>query len=209
MSEAAPRTTVTTGRLEAFSDGVIAIAITLLVLDLKVPEAGAGRPLAAALRAQWPSYLGYMTSFATIGIMWVNHHALMRAVATVDRTLLYANLALLFGVATVPFTTSLAAQWLRAGADARLAVALYSASMMLTGLTFVTLWSYLGRHPALLEPAVPPAGARLAMRRSVVGPLAYLVATVVALVSPVAALVVCAAVAAYFVRPVRTGGPAA
>ena len=192
------------GRLEAFSDGVIAIAITLLVLDLKVPEAAAGGPpLGAALRAQWPGYLGYVTSFATIGIMWVNHHALVRFVAKVDRTFLYANLALLFGIATLPFTTALASRWLRAGDDARLAVALYCASMMLIGLLFVAMWAYLGRHPDMLVATASPDAPRHAVRRSSVGPCAYAVATALAVVSPVAALAVCTVVAAYFVRPGR------
>jgi len=195
---------VNTGRLEAFSDGVIAIAITLLVLDLKVPEVGAeGGGLAAALRAQWPAYLGYVTSFATIGIMWVNHHALVRFLARVDRTLLYANLALLFGIVTLPFTTSLAAKWLRAGDSAHLAVAVYCASLTAIGLLFVALWAYLGRHPDLLVAAAPPSTPRRALRRSVVGPLAYALATALALVSAVAAIVVCTLVAAYFVRPSR------
>ncbi len=196
---------VSTSRLEAFSDGVIAIAITLLVLDLKVPEVG-DRALWSALRAQWPAYLGYATSFATIGIMWVNHHAMVHTMARVNRTLLFGNLALLFGIATLPFTTSLATRWLRAGDDAHLAVALYCGSMVAIGVVFVATWGYLGRHPELLRPGTPPEVPAKAARRSVVGPCAYLAALLVALVSAVGALVICAAVAAYFVLPVRPEG---
>jgi uncharacterized membrane protein len=198
---------VSTSRLEAFSDGVIAIAITLLVLDLRVPEVGGG-PLGGALRAQWPAYLGYATSFATIGIMWVNHHALVHTLGRVDRTFLFANLALLFGIATLPFTTSLAARWLRAGRDARLALVVYCASMMVIGLVFLALWWYIGRHPELWRAGVPSGAPRRAVRRTIVGPAAYLVAGAVAVASPVAALVICAAVAAYFVLPLSIGAGA-
>lgn len=108
-----------------FSDGVIVIAITLLVLDLHVPEA-AGAELGQELAAQWPTYVAYVASFATIGIMWVNHHVIFTTVARVDRVTLFLNLLLLFGIATLPFTTSLAATYLSAEAGADLAVALYA-----------------------------------------------------------------------------------
>lgn len=194
------------GRLEAFSDGVIAIAITLLVLDLRVPEIDGGVSLATALGRQWPSYLGYVTSFATIGIMWVNHHALFRLLARVDRNVLYLNLALLLGIATLPFTTSLAAKWLRAGDDARLAMVIYCSSMLVIGVGFLALWAYLGRHRELLRDEVPPGTVTRALRRTLFGPAAYAVAGLAALVSPVAAMVVCASVAAYFVRPGQHDG---
>jgi uncharacterized membrane protein len=190
------------GRLEAFSDGVIAIAITLLVLDLHVPELTGTASLADALRAQWPAYFGYGTSFATIGIMWVNHHSLFDRVARVTRTLLFLNLALLLGIATFPFTTSLAARWLREGSDGRLAVALYCASSLVISGTFTALWTYLTRAPWLLRSG-DAAVARSARRRSVVGPVAYAGATVIAVVSPIAGFAGCAAIAAWFVRPHR------
>src|SRR5205085_2423787 len=92
-----------TARLEAFSDGVLAIAATLLVLELRVPEAGGD--LAAALASQWPSYVVYVVSFLTIGIIWVNHHSLLAHVRRVDRPLLFLNLWLLLTISLIPFPT--------------------------------------------------------------------------------------------------------
>src|ERR1041385_8087175 len=106
MSVSSPETaTMSTGRLEAFSDGVFSIAATLLVLELHVPDIGSG--LGQALLAQWPSYLTYVTSFATIGIIWVNHHSLFEHVRQVDRPLLFLNLLLLITGSLIPFPTSL------------------------------------------------------------------------------------------------------
>ena len=95
-------------RLEAFSDGVFAIAVTLLVLDLGVPAPGIGS-LGHELLAQWPSYAAYVISFLTIGIIWINHHAAFSRLRVVDHSILMWNLALLLTVSVLPFTTSLMA----------------------------------------------------------------------------------------------------
>src|ERR1041385_9184169 len=103
-----------TARLEAFSDGVYAIAITLLVLDLKVPMVQDGK-LASALLHQWPMYFAFLISFAFIGIMWVNHHRLFNHIRRCDNRLLFLNLLLLLGVTVVPFPTALLAAHLKGG----------------------------------------------------------------------------------------------
>jgi uncharacterized membrane protein len=191
-----------TSRLEAFSDGVIAVAITLLVFDLKVPVVAPRGP-GHALADQWPSYLAYGISFVSIGIMWVNHHTLFDKVATVDRTLLFANLALLLGIATLPFSTSVAATWLRTGANARIGSVLYCATLLAVSSLFTSLWIYLRRHPGLVdEPHRAALG--VSVRRSTVGPVAYTMATVLAFVVPVFAFVVCGVIALYFVLPLRS-----
>src|SRR4051795_10160430 len=100
------------GRLEAFSDGVMAIAITLLILDVKVPLAEEGR-LAHDLAHQWPSYAAYVVTFLVIGIIWVNHHVLFERAAAVTRPIFYLNIFLLMGVAFLPFPTALLAEYLR------------------------------------------------------------------------------------------------
>lgn len=188
-----------TSRLEAFSDGVIAVAITLLVFDLKVPPVtsrGSGGPLAD----QWPSYLAYGLSFVSIGIIWVNHHTLFDKVTTVDRTLLFANLALLLGVATLPFSTSVAAAWLLTGPNARIGVVVYCATLLAVSSVFMLLWIYLGHHPRLVDDD-HRAKLGVSIRRSAVGPVAYAFATAVAILAPVLAFGVCGLIALYFVLP--------
>lgn len=189
---------VGTNRLEAFSDAVLAIAITLLVLDLEVPE-DAGGGLGAALLEQWPSYAAYVTSFVTIGIMWVNHHVIVGSMRRVDRVTLFLNLALLLAIATLPFTTSLAASYLRAEAGASLAMAVYAAWMAVIAGMFVLMLVYLGRHRSLLRPHVTAAQNRGATQRGMVGVAVYLVAALIAVASPIACLGLCLAMPLYYI----------
>ena len=191
--------TQSTNRIEAFSDGVFAIAITLLVLEVKVPEVEGGSGLARALLRLWPSYTAYAVCFLTIGIMWVNHHAALERVAATDRGLLFRNMFLLGSVSFLPFPTAVLARYLRDGGDnARAAAVMYGLTMMVIGVGFAWLWHHLGRHPELLVAEATPAGVRRAFVRSAIGPLVYLVATGVAAIAPVGALAIYGAVAAYF-----------
>jgi hypothetical protein len=128
---------VTTNRLEAFRDGVLAIAITLLVIEIHPPEIHQGKTLAHALWAQWPSYLAYMVSFLTIGVVWLNHHRTFTQVHRVDGPLLVLNLNLLVWTALIPFPTAVVAEYLQAGGElAQTAVALCGAVFLLVGLSF-------------------------------------------------------------------------
>src|SRR5206468_6094385 len=129
-----------TARVEAFSDGVFAIAITLLVLNLKVPSGPAGH-LGTALAGQWPAYAAFLISFAFIGIMWVNHHRLFTHIRRSDNRLLFLNLLLLLGVTFVPFPTALLAAHLR-GADARTAAAVFNGTYVLIAIFFNVLWHH-------------------------------------------------------------------
>src|SRR4051794_34457357 len=131
---------MTKGRLEAFSDGVFAIAITLLVLEIKVPPAGGGHSLAHGLLKLWPSYAGFAVSFVTIGIIWVNHHAVIARVRSVDRKLLFRNLWLLLTVSFIPFPTAVMAEYLREGNGQDVAVAFYAAWFCVMGLSFRRIW---------------------------------------------------------------------
>ena len=133
------------GRVDAFSDGVLAVAITLLVLDLHV-QRGHGT-LAHQLREAWPSYAAYVVSFLVIGVIWVNHHVLFSLVARVDRVLLFENLLLLMFVTTMPFTTSTLAEYVReGGADARWAVVLYGISNIGMAVAFTAMLSRMVHH---------------------------------------------------------------
>jgi uncharacterized membrane protein len=195
-----------TGRVEAFSDGVIAIAITLLVLEIRVPEVRGDEHLSSALAHQWPSYAAYGLTFVVIGIMWVNHHAMFGQVVRIDRTLLFLNIFLLLGISFLPFPTALLARYLREGDDGRVAAAIYSLTMTYIGVGFLVLWWYLARNESLLHGDFGAAGARRVMRRTVVGPALYGASVVVAVIAPVACLVVYGALAVYFIFPARGQG---
>ena len=132
------------GRLEAFSDGVFAVAITLLVLDLHLSGRGG---LTHQLWSEWPQYAAYVVSFMVIGIIWVNHDGLMEKLVRVDRWVLFLNLLLLLFVVLIPFPTSVVAQYLRHGSwDAKVAVAFYNVVMEAMGLAFSGIYAWAGRH---------------------------------------------------------------
>lgn len=186
---------MTKGRLEAFSDGVIAIAITLLTIELPVPH---GEHLWASLVDQWPAYLAYFVSFTIIGIMWVNHHAVLEVVRRTDRTLLMLNLWLLAFIALVPWTTHLVAENLE-DADAHVAVAIYSANFIGTGIGFNAMWLWITRGPRLLRPGQDLARLRATRLRFGVGVGVYVVTLVVALVAPLVSMAMHALISLYYV----------
>ncbi len=187
-----------TTRVEAFSDGVFAIAITLLVLNIAVPDSRPGR-LGHDLAQQWPSYAAYAVSFLVIGIIWVNHHGMFQLVGRVDRPLLFLNLALLATVALLPFTTALLAQYVRAGgSNSHIAAAVYSVDMTAMALCFLAAWLRLHAHAELRAPGVGTPDTARMLRRTIAGPIVYGLSIALAFVSAIACLVVYALLAAYF-----------
>ena len=184
------------GRLHALIDGIFAIALTLLVLDLPKP-AHSARLVDDLLKA-WPSYVAYLVSFITIGILWIEHHGMMSAVRGINRRFLERTLIFLLFISIIPWPTALAADYAdQAVPEARAVAVLYAATMLMMGLTFAWGWSYLAAHPELVaEPARPalPAGAR----RALLGGLVYLIAIAVAFLSPKASFAIDAIVAVYF-----------
>ncbi len=184
------------GRLHALIDGVFAIALTLLVLDLPKPVHSA--QLVHDLLRAWPSYVAYLVSFITIGILWIEHHGMMSAVRGIDRRFLERTLAFLLFISIIPWPTALAADYAdQSVSEARAAAVLYAATMLMMGLTFAWGWRYLAAHPELVaEPARPafPAGAR----RALLGGLVYLIAIATAFLSPKASFAIDAIVAVYF-----------
>jgi uncharacterized membrane protein len=143
-----------TGRLEAFSDGVFAIAITLLVLEIGVPES-AFDDLWQGIGEQWPSYLAYATSFITIGGLWMVHHEIFRRLASADGSVLRLNILLLMLVSFLPFPTRLVAEAIDQTTDAeRTAVVFYGLVLLAISAVISALWRYVARHRDLLEPGV-------------------------------------------------------
>jgi uncharacterized membrane protein len=189
-----------TGRAEAFSDGVFAIAITLLVLEIHVPRPGSG-PLGERLLAQWPSYAAYVVSFITIGVIWINHHVMLRRLRRVDHGFLIWNLVLLMTVGILPFTTALMADYLKETDGERLAAAVYSGSFLLMGLAFFATNRYGLRRSTLLAEEVDAQTRERALRRGLYGTLPYLAGVFLALLSPYATLALCALVALFYALP--------
>ncbi|MEU8567303.1 TMEM175 family protein [Streptomyces pathocidini] len=148
-----------TGRVEAFSDGVFAIVITLLVLELTSPEHEPGGLLAGLLH-QWPSYVAFLLSFLYIGVLWLNHHALFRRIGRMDAPLRWINLAILLGVVIIPFPTAVLADTFAEGhsvRDERVAVTLYALAAAVMSAPWWVVFTYLRDHPYLLEPGTSPA----------------------------------------------------
>ena len=186
------------GRLEAFTDGVFAVAITLLALDLSVAGPGHGS-LVNQLSQHWPQFVAYLISFLTIGIIWVNHHALVRNIARVDRVLLFLNLFLLLFVVLIPFATATMASYLaQPGHDSHVAMALYAGVFEGMAITFSALFAWTLKEGRTHQP-VPPQARRTAAGRFVAGNVPYLVAIGVAFVSPAVSLGLIGAVALYYV----------
>jgi uncharacterized membrane protein len=190
-----------TNRLEAFSDGVFAIAITLLVLELRVPE-GAGDHLAHELARQWPSYLAYLVSFLVIGIIWMNHHAVVDHLREADRPLMALNLFLLLWTSLIPWPTRLVAEYMREGGDPeRVAALIYAGTMTMMGFAFGLLWRYATSHRDLLAVDLSEAEIARRTRRFTIGAPIYAVSILVALFSAPACLVIIAALAVYYAVP--------
>jgi uncharacterized membrane protein len=189
-----------TTRIEAFSDGVFAIAITLLILEVKVP--GAGTPdLEGQLARQWPSYVAFLMSFLFIGIMWINHHRLFTHIKRADNTLLVLNLLLLLGVTTVPFPTAVLAQHL-GGSGGRTAMILYNATYLVIAIFFNVLWQYcISKEHHLFGRDFDQAAVGKISAQYALGPMVYLVCLVLAWFSVTASLLMNIALAIYFLLP--------
>ncbi|MBV9170903.1 MAG: DUF1211 domain-containing protein [Chloroflexi bacterium] len=190
---------LTPARLESFSDGVFSIAATLLVLDLHVPDVT--NDLAAALASQWSNYITYVVSFATIGIIWVNHHSLFSHVRHVDRRLLFLNLVLLMVVSAIPFPTALLSRYVGTGDQSHIAAAVYGGVMVVMSVAFTLLWRHVTRDRKLLGTHLDPARAGHDSLLFSAGLLAYLLGVGVSFVSAELALALYGLVALYYVFP--------
>ena len=183
-------------RLEAFSDGVFAIAITLLVLTITTPDNY--RHLGSELADRWPSYAAYVVSFAVIGIMWLNHHTVFGHFAQVDRNLVYLNLLLLATVVFIPYPTGIFGQALQRGEGERVAAVVYSIAMTANALAWAALWLYGSSRRRLLDDAFPEAQRRTATVLFTMGTGIYALTIVVGLINAYVCLALHGALAVYY-----------
>ncbi|WP_405018322.1 TMEM175 family protein [Kitasatospora sp. NBC_00070] len=175
---------MSTARLEAFSDGVFAIAITLLILEIHVPDPATFRDgLGLALAHLWPSYLAYSITFLLIGMIWLNHHLMFHYIIRINRTLMILNLLLLLSVSFLPFPTAVLADAVTEGEGEKVAAAFYGIVLILGGVFFNAIWIYASRSHQHLGEHISPTQARRIRARFGVGPFLYLVAVLLSWVS--------------------------
>jgi uncharacterized membrane protein len=204
VRDAGKETAKETARLETFVDGVFAIAITLLVLDIRIPEPG--EDLVAALARQWPSFVAYVISFLSIGVMWVSHHRLFQMISRLTTTFLYLNVLFLLPVAFIPYPTALVAQHFQEPDARTAAVLLYGLVSILIAVMFNVLWQYAARHRLLSLPRDRALGA---VRGYALGPLAYAIATLVVFISPLLSMAGFAGLAVFWMLSGREGSTSA
>jgi uncharacterized membrane protein len=195
-----------TARLETFADGVMAIAITLLILEIAVPHVEPGESLGTALADQWPSYAAYVVSFLTIGIMWVNHHHMFTLIQRSNHTFLMLNVVFVMTIATLPWPTGLLGEYIRDAAHRTVATLVYGGTMVAIAIMYNVVWRYAVRRD-LLRPDVDPEGIRRASRGYLAGPTVYAAITLLALVNAWISLLFFALFALYWLLPVSGPRP--
>jgi uncharacterized membrane protein len=196
-----PQRGLSTGRLEALSDGVFAIAITLLVLDIAVP-AHAGNDLLGAVTHQWPAYLAYGVSFSTIGALWLGHNVITEYLDRADAVFVRLNLLLLFLVALLPFPTRLFADYLGEEKPERVAATIYGLCLLVASTLLWVLWRY-AVHARLVRPDMADEEVELLTQRLTPGLGGYVLLIVVGLFVPIIAVAGYLAIALFYVIPFR------
>jgi uncharacterized membrane protein len=173
---------LSTNRIEAFSDGVFAVAITLLILEVKVPEIEPGSTLFHALWPLWPKLLAYAVSFGVIGVFWIGHHIMFHYIKRSDRILLWLNTVLLMCISAIPFFAALLGEY----QEDTTAVVLYGAFLCLTGLVFYFIWAHAARGHRLIRSSMPDDLISLGYRAVLIAPIVYAAAALIGFISPLA-----------------------
>lgn len=191
---------LTKGRIEALTDGVFAIAMTLMIFNIHVPQfvhspsaVGLGRSLAHL----WPSFISYAISFFVLGIYWVGHHNQFHFIRKTDRNFLWLNLLFLFSVTLIPFSAALIGQY----SDQRTAVTFYGANLIATGLFLFAVWKYATNGRRLVDADLSSEVVRKASQRILIAPVAFVLAIILGFVNTRASLALYAAVTIYYFLP--------
>ncbi|MGW7447494.1 TMEM175 family protein [Kitasatospora sp. NPDC054795] len=190
-----------TARMEAFSDGIFTIAGTLLVIEIAVPPGSTH--LWHAVVEQWPSYLGYLVSFATIGAIWLAHSVITEYLDHASLWLMRLNLILMLAVAFLPFPTKLLAEYVRQGDSERVATSFYGLSLLMTTALLSLFWRY-AVHAGLVRDDADESDVQILTRRLTPGLIGYVTLIVLGLVVPVAAVIGYLAISLYYLVPLGT-----
>ncbi len=195
------RSGLDTDRIETLADGVFAIAMTLLVFAISVPEltGSAVDRLPASLLNLWPKLLAYVLSFVVLGVFWIGHHNQFFYIRRASRAFLWINIVFLMFIAFIPFSAQLLGRY----PGQRVAVIVYGLNMIVVGLSLYLVWWYASGNHRLVDPDLDPATIGIATRRILSGPVAYAVAIVVSLLSVAAALIIFALVPLLYILPAR------
>lgn len=194
-----------TGRVESFSDGVFAVAITLLVLNLQLPpKTYDAAQLGQYFLSQVPMFLAFVTSFATIGVMWINHHRLFTHITHIDTTLMLFNLLLLLIIIFVPFPTAFLAQSFTNPEQQRIAALLYNGVSIVMAICFNLVWGYAAKDNRLLGKNTSREDAQAITDQYRFGPLFYVVTFAIAWISVPVSIVGILLLAIFFALPFRS-----
>jgi uncharacterized membrane protein len=196
-----PSEAADTSRLETFADGVMAIAITLLILLVAVPDVHGPGELARELAKQWPSYAGYAVSFLTIGVIWVNHHHMFKLIERTNHAFLIMNVLFLMTIAFLPWPTALVADYVRDPNGRTVATVVYGLTMVAIAVMFNVVWRYASGRGRLLSSGVNPEAIARSRRDYLAGPIVYSIATMLALWNPFVSLAIYAGLAVYWLLP--------
>ena len=182
---------LSTARIEAFSDGVFAIAITLLILELRVPEAAEGGrhlSLSVSLLSLWPSYLAYILSFVIVGIYWANHHFVFKLYKGTNHIFNLLNVFFLMCISFLPFPTSVLGKHLEDMGDEKTAVAFYAFGLLLPALSWMLMWVYASKGYRLIDKRLAPNFVKYMTGQYILSTVLYLIALLASFVSPTAGL---------------------
>jgi len=195
------KTGLSTARMEAFSDSIFAFAITLLVLNITIPELTRTQALdghlLTSLIQEWPKFLSYVMSFAIIGIFWVGHTIMFHYIKRSDRTLLWLNALLLMFIGFMPFPTNLLGKY----APEMTSVILYGATLMLAGIFFTSIWYYATKDRLLVDKSLSDIIVKKGMMVVITAPITYALAILLALINPLISLAIYVIVPILYVLP--------
>jgi uncharacterized membrane protein len=187
-----------TSRVEAFSDGVFAVAVTLLILTIQVPPLGSTTNIPEYVGKQWPFFLAYAVSFLSILVMWANHHGIFNLVIRTDRVLILLNGVLLMLITFFDYPTAIVGAALREGAYQQFAALFYTGTLVVLTIVYNLFWRYIAAHPRLIDQHVSPATIQRITREYRFGPVFYLIAFGLAYINALAGILATLVLAIYF-----------